>query len=85
MTNEPSGFPDAAAGVAPLLAVLDLQRSLDFWVTRMGGRREVQWDDYARIRVGEGEVHLAATGDPPADRAVRLVPPGASRAWRGAG
>ncbi len=36
---------------------------------------QVQWDSYALLRVGDGRLHLAVTGDPPPDRAVRLVPP----------
>jgi catechol 2,3-dioxygenase-like lactoylglutathione lyase family enzyme len=68
-------FPDHAAQVEPLLAVADLARSLEFWVERIGGQTEVQWDSYARVRIGSGRVHLAVTGDPPPDRIVRLVPP----------
>ena len=68
-------FPDTAATVSPLLAVADLARSLEFWVTRLGGDLQVQWDTYARVQVGSGQVHLAVTGDAPLDRAVRLVPP----------
>lgn len=74
MTDSPS-FPDPRAGVAPLLAVTDLDRALEFWVERMGAAPEVQWDSYALLRVGEGRLHLAVTGEPPPDRAVRLVPP----------
>ena len=68
-------FPDPAAGVAPLLAVADMDRALAFWVQRIGAVAEVQWDSYALLRVGEGRLHLAVSGDPPPDRAVRLVPP----------
>ena len=75
MTTQRFLFPDAAASVCPPLAVADLPRSLEFWVTQLGGDLQVQWDTYARVRVGSGQVHLAVTGDPPPDRAVRLVPP----------
>lgn len=69
------GFPDPTARVEPLLAVVDLSHSLEFWVERLGAEVEVQWDSYARLRVGSGRIHLARAGDPPPDRAVRLVPP----------
>lgn len=72
---EPAGFPDVTASVAPLLAVTSLDRSLEFWVARMGGGLTVHWQAYARVQVGDGQVHLAVAGDPPPDRAVRLVPP----------
>lgn len=75
MPTDPPSFPDPRAQVAPLLAVADLRRSLGFWVTRMGGELLVEWDTYARLRVGEGQIHLAVGGAPPPDRAVRLVPP----------
>lgn len=63
------------AGVAPLLAVADLPRALSFWVERVGAVVEMQWDSYALLRLGQGQLHLAVTGAPPPDRAVRLVPP----------
>ncbi len=68
-------FPDPQAGVSPLLAVADIYRALAFWVERIGAAIEVQWDSYALLRVGEGHLHLAVTGDPPPDRPVRLAPP----------
>jgi catechol 2,3-dioxygenase-like lactoylglutathione lyase family enzyme len=58
-----------------LLAVADLPRSLDFWVSRLGGVVELEWDTYAKVRLGAGAVHLAVTGEPPPDRGIRLVPP----------
>lgn len=71
----PPPFPEPDATTAPLLAVAEIARSLDFWVARLGGVAEVQWDTYAKIRIGHGVVHLAVTGDPPPDRPIRLVPP----------
>lgn len=32
-------------------------------------------ETYALLRLGQGQLHSAVTGDPPRDRAVRLVPP----------
>jgi catechol 2,3-dioxygenase-like lactoylglutathione lyase family enzyme len=75
VTDDTAGFPDADAGVDPLLVVRDLAMSLDFWVRRVGARPLVQWDTYALLQLGNGRVHLAVTGDPPVDRAVRLIPP----------
>lgn len=42
----------------------------------MGGEPLVSWDNYVLLRLGEGRLHLAVTGDPPEDRGIRLVPPG---------
>ncbi len=75
MTAEPAGFPDPSATVAPLLVVADLTRSLGFWADRVGAEVLVRWDTYAQVRLGGGQLHLAVTGDPPPDRAIRLVPP----------
>jgi len=36
----------------------------------------MRWDSYALLQLGAGRLHLAVTGDPPEDRAVRLVAPG---------
>lgn len=74
MSTEP-GFPDVHATVEPLLAVTDLSRSLTFWQDHMGGVALMRWDSYALLQLGAGRLHLAVTGDPPQDRAVRLVPP----------
>ena len=70
-----SVFPDARARVDPLLAVADVDRALTFWVTGLGADLEVRWGSYALLRIGEGRLHLAVSGEPPPDRAVRLVPP----------
>lgn len=75
MTDDFSGFPDARAGVEPLLAVADLGQALEFWVKRVGAQAITQGDSYALLQIGDGRLHLAVTGDPPPDRAVRLVPP----------
>lgn len=74
MLKEP-GFPDADAGVEPLLAVTDLGRALAFWKDGLGGAVLMRWDNYAVLQLGRGRLHLAVTGEPPEDRAVRLVPP----------
>lgn len=81
MSDHGFPFPDSEARVAPLLAVADLDRSVAFWVGRLGAVVEEQWDTYARLRIGTGLVHLALTGDPPADRDVRLSPPEGEDAW----
>ena len=73
--TDSSGFPDARARVDPLLAVADLDRALAFWIEGLGADAEVRWDSYALLRIGEGRLHLAVSGEPPPDRAVRLVPP----------
>lgn len=70
-----AGFPDVNATVEPLLAVTDLDRSLTFWRDGLGAVVLTRWDSYALVQLGAGRVHLAVTGDPPPDRAVRLVPP----------
>jgi catechol 2,3-dioxygenase-like lactoylglutathione lyase family enzyme len=69
------GFPDHRAAVEPLLAVRDLERSLAFWRDLMGGAPVMTWDSCALLQLGAGRLHLAVTGEPPEDRAVRLVPP----------
>ena len=74
MSTKP-GFPDVHATVEPLLAVTDLSRSLTFWQDYMGGLLLTRWDSYAHLHLGAGRLHLAVTGDPPADRNVRLVSP----------
>ena len=74
MSIEPR-FPDVHATVEPLLAVTDLNRSLTFWQDHMGGVPLTRWDSYALLQLGAGRLHLAVTGDPPEDRAVRFVTP----------
>lgn len=39
------------------------------------GAALTRWDGYALLGLGGGRLHLAVTGDPPPDRAVRLTPP----------
>lgn len=55
-------------GVAPLLAVRDLDRSVRFY-RLLGFEPLAQWDTYAKLAAGEHAVlHLATEGDPPPDR-----------------
>jgi len=63
--TDSSGFPDARARVDPLLAVADLDRALAFWIEGLGADAEVRWDSYALLRIGEGRLHLAVSGEPP--------------------
>lgn len=63
------------SGVAPLLVVRDVSRSVAFY-RRLGFEALVEWDGYAKMANGPGILHLAAPGDPPPDRpAVRLRAP----------
>ncbi|MEJ7744223.1 MAG: VOC family protein [Nocardioidaceae bacterium] len=75
MTSDKPVFPDTTASVTPLLAVVDLEASLQFWVKQLGGEVQVRWDTYALVRIGAGQLHLAVAGDAPPDRSIRLVPP----------
>ena len=66
-------------GVAPLLTVSDLDRSVRFY-RLLGFEPLAQWDTYAKLAAGERAVlHLATEGDPPPDRpTVALQAPSAS-------
>lgn len=75
VTSDQPVFPDPTASITPLLAVVDLDASLQFWVEQLGGEVQVRWDTYALVRVGAGQLHLAVAGDAPPDRSIRLVPP----------
>jgi len=56
------------SGVAPLLAVRDVERSVAFY-RRFGFEPAVQWGTYARLVADGGAVlHVAAPGEPPPDR-----------------
>lgn len=62
--------------VAPLLVVHDISTSLAFWKDALGGEVLVQWETYAHLRLGEGELHLARQAPPTVDRPdVSLAPP----------
>lgn len=64
-----------ASGVAPLIVVRDVARSVEFY-RRLGFQPSVQWPTYAKLANGPGILHLAAQGDPPPDRpAVALRAP----------
>lgn len=69
-------FPDEHVTLAPLLAVSELARALEFRSGRMGFAVDVQWASYARLRIpGGGLLHLAEGGDAPPDREVGLQGP----------
>ena len=62
--------------IAPLLVVADISRSLSFWRDAVGGTVLVEWETYAHLRLGEGELHLATPAPPSADKPdVALVLP----------
>jgi len=56
-----------ALGVAPLMVVRDIVRSVEFY-RRLGFHPLVEWSTYAKLANGTGILHLAAQGDPPPDR-----------------
>lgn len=56
-----------ASGVAPLIVVRDVARSVEFY-RRLGFQPSVEWSTYAKLANGSGILHLAAEGDPPPDR-----------------
>jgi catechol 2,3-dioxygenase-like lactoylglutathione lyase family enzyme len=67
-------------GVAPLLAVRDVARSVAFY-QRLGFMPEVQWPAYARLAAGDAVLHIAAQGQAPPDRpTVELAAPTDARA-----
>ena len=69
-----------ASGVAPLLVVRDVGRSVEFY-RRLGFQPSVEWSTYAKLANGTGILHLAAQGDPPPDRPqVALRAPDDTRA-----
>ncbi|MET8045594.1 VOC family protein [Micromonospora sp. NPDC005215] len=64
------------SGVAPLIAVRDVARSVAFY-QRLGFAPEVQWPTYARLVAGDDAVlHIAGQGQAPPDRpTVALTAP----------
>ena len=61
------------SGVAPLIAVRDVARSVAFY-QRLGFAPEVQWSTYARLVAGDGAVlHVAGQGQAPPDRPTIAV------------
>jgi catechol 2,3-dioxygenase-like lactoylglutathione lyase family enzyme len=56
-----------ALGVAPLMVVRDIARSVEFY-RRLGFQPSVEWSTYAKLANGAGILHFAAEGDPPPDR-----------------
>jgi catechol 2,3-dioxygenase-like lactoylglutathione lyase family enzyme len=62
-------------GVAPLLGVRDVARSVAFY-RGLGFVPEVQWSTYARLAAGNAVLHVAAQGQAPPDRStVELAVP----------
>lgn len=55
------------SGVAPLLVVRDVARSVAFY-RKLGFQPSVEWSTYAKLSIGTGILHVAAEGDPPPDR-----------------
>lgn len=55
------------SGVAPLLVVRDMARSVAFY-RWLGFEPSVEWQTYAKLLAGDGILHLAVHGDPPPDR-----------------
>ncbi|MBX3029176.1 MAG: VOC family protein [Chloroflexi bacterium] len=75
MSDEGPGFPEPGAVVAPLLVVADLDRSLDFY-RGLGATVVVRWDEYARLALAGGALHLATPTSGVEDRlSVDLAPP----------
>ena len=56
-----------AVGVAPLMVVRDIARSVEFY-RRLGFQPLVEWATYAKLANGTAILHLATPGDPPPDR-----------------
>jgi catechol 2,3-dioxygenase-like lactoylglutathione lyase family enzyme len=53
----------ALTTVAPILCVVDLQTSLEFYTTKLGFRVSFQYDDYAGLTRDGIQLHLAQFGD----------------------
>ena len=51
-------FPDERAEIAPLLVVSELQRSLQFYVERLGAAVLKAWESYAVLRLGAGREYI---------------------------
>lgn len=69
-------FPEDTAEIAPLLVVSDLERSLHFYVERLGASALMVWDTYAQLRLGAGRLHLATPSPSSYDKpGISLVPP----------
>jgi catechol 2,3-dioxygenase-like lactoylglutathione lyase family enzyme len=63
------------SGVAPLLVVRDVSRSVAFY-RKLGFEPSVEWPTYAKLAIGTGILHVAAEGDAPPDRpGVALTAP----------
>jgi catechol 2,3-dioxygenase-like lactoylglutathione lyase family enzyme len=63
-------------GVAPLLVVGDLARSLRFYEGVLGALRITASESYAKLSLGAGELHLVTRSEPTPDKpGVTLAPP----------
>jgi catechol 2,3-dioxygenase-like lactoylglutathione lyase family enzyme len=63
-------------GVAPLLVVGDLARSLQFYEGVLGAVRITATDSYAKLSLGAGVLHLVTRSEPTPDKpGVMLSPP----------
>jgi catechol 2,3-dioxygenase-like lactoylglutathione lyase family enzyme len=63
-------------GVAPLLVVGDLARSLGFYEGVLGAVRITATDSYAKLSLGPGVLHLATRSEPTPDKpGIILAPP----------
>jgi catechol 2,3-dioxygenase-like lactoylglutathione lyase family enzyme len=63
----------AVRGVAPLIGVRDVARSVSFYA-KLGFSPVVEWSTYAKLTAVDGAaLHLAAEGDAPPDRPTVAV------------
>ena len=52
-------------GIAPQLRTTDMERSIRFYVEKLGFTLAFRWEDfYAGLCVGEAEIHLKRVDDP---------------------
>ncbi len=64
-----------AVGVAPLIAVSDLDVSVEFYTRALGATVRLRLQHYALLEAGTQRLHLAVTACPPPDRPqIALAP-----------